>query len=149
MGHYSEKAQKTIQATTQRGIQTMVHPLLSRQFRTNDRNLHYHCLAHPVFSDTMFASTVFRRFNICAQVYAADFGWARAFPMASRSEAHETLLLLFARDGVPLACICDNAKEMIKGKFYQKLKDAACELKQLEPHTPWSNELKKGSVISF
>ena len=40
---------------------------------------------------------------------------------------------------------------MVQGKFYQKLKDAACHLKQLEPYTPWSNaaerkikELKKG-----
>ena len=71
--------------------------------------------------------------------------------MASRSEAHETLSLLFAWDGVPPTCICDKAKELIQGKFHQKLKDAACHLKQLEPDTPWSNaaereikELKKG-----
>ena len=56
-----------------------------------------------------------------------------------RSEAHENLSLLFARDGVPPACIHDNAKEMMKGKFYQKLKDAACHLKQLESYIPWSN----------
>ena len=72
--------------------------------------------------------------------------------MAFRSEAHETLLLLFARYEVLPACICNNAKKMIQGKFYQKLKDAACNLKQLEPHTPWSNaaereikELEKGA----
>ena len=72
--------------------------------------------------------------------------------MASRNEAHETLLLLFARDGVPPACVCDNVKEMIQGKFYQKLNDSACHLKQLEPYTPWSNateseikKLKKGA----
>ena len=79
-----EKAQKTIQATTQRGIRTMLHPSLSRRFRMNDQNLCYHCLAHPVFSDMMFASTVSRRGNRCAQVYATDFEWARAFPMASK-----------------------------------------------------------------
>ena len=45
--------------------------------------------------------------------------------MASKSEAHEILPLLFARDGVPLACICDTAKEMIQGKLYQKLKDVS------------------------
>ena len=28
--------------------------------------------------------------NTCAQVYATDFGLARALPMASKSEAHET-----------------------------------------------------------
>ena len=53
---------------------------------------------------------------------------------------------------MPPAFICDNAKEMIQGKFYQKLKDAACQLNQLEPYTPLSNvaeremkELKKGA----
>ena len=61
-----EKAQKAIQATAKRGIRTMLHPSLLRRFRMNDRNLHYHCLAHPIFSDMMFASTVFRRGNRCA-----------------------------------------------------------------------------------
>ena len=72
--------------------------------------------------------------------------------MASRSEAHETFTSLFVRDGVPPTCICGNAKEMIQGKFQQKLKDAACHLKQLEPYAPRSNaaekknkELKKGA----
>ena len=58
-----------------------------------------------------------QRGNRCTQVYATDFGWARAFPMASRSKAHETLLLLLARDDVLQACICANAKEMNQGKF--------------------------------
>ena len=99
----------------------------------------------------MFARSVSRSANGCEQVFATDFEWARAFPMASTSEAHETLSLLFARDGVPPACICNNAREMIQGKFHQKLKDAACHLKQLELYTPWSNaaerkkELKRGA----
>ena len=44
-----EKAQKTIQATMQREIRTMLLSSLLRQFKTNYRNLHYHCLAHHVF----------------------------------------------------------------------------------------------------
>ena len=134
-----EKAQKTIQATTQRRIWTMLHPLLSRRFRTNNRNL-YHHPAHPVM---MFANTVLKRGNKCEQAYATDFGWARAFSMASRSEAYETLSLLFARDGVLPAYKCDNAKEMVQGKFYQKLKEAVCHLRQLEPYTPLSNAAKR------
>ena len=66
--------------------------------------------------------------------------------MVTKSEAHD------ARDGVLPACICDIAKEMTQGKFYQKLKDVACHLKQFEPYTLWSNaaeremkELKKGA----
>ena len=75
--------------------------------------------------------------------------------MASRSEAYETLTWLLVRDGVPPTCICFNAKELIQGKFYQKLKVAACHLKQLELYTPWSNaaevrlkRLRKGLVVS-
>ena len=42
--------------------------------------------------------------------------------------------------------------KMIQGMFSHKFKDAACQLKQLELYTPWSNaaereikELKKGN----
>ena len=67
--------------------------------------------------------------------------------MASRNEAHESLSLLLVSDGVPLTCICDNAKEMIQGKFHQKLTDAACHLKQLKPYTAEREikELKNGA----
>ena len=56
-----EKAQRTIQATTQRGMRTKLQPSFSRRIRMNEFNLHYHRLAHPVFSDMMFASTVSRK----------------------------------------------------------------------------------------
>ena len=45
-------------------------------------------------------------------------------------------------DGAPPACIYDDAKEMIQGTFYLKLKDAVYQSKQLEPYTPWSNAAK-------
>ena len=64
----------------------------------------------------------------------------------------EILLLLFAMAGIRQAWIHNNANEIIQGKFYQKLKDAACHFKQLEAYTPCSNaterkieELKKGA----
>ena len=118
-----EKLQNPIQATMQRGIMNMLHSSLLRWFRTNDRN--------SVFSDTMFFSTLSRRGNRCGQVYDTDFWWARAYPMASISEAHKTLSLLFAWNEVLPACICNNTKEITQDKFYQRLKDAECHLKQL------------------
>ena len=63
--------------------------------------------------------------------------------MASRNEAHETLSLLYVRDGVLPTCICDNAKEMVQGKFSQKLKEAACHFKKLKPYTSWSNAAER------
>ena len=48
----------------------------------------------------MVVSTESRRGNKFAQV-ATDFDWTSIHPVAYRSEAHETLSLLFARDDVP------------------------------------------------
>ena len=130
-----ENAQNTTQATMQRRIRTMFHLSLSRWFRTNDNILHLHCLAHLIFSDMLFASTVSRRGNSCVQVYITDFGWARAFPMVSRSEADETLLLLFARDGVPPACICNNAK------WWYKVSSTQSSMMLHITWNSWSHEL--------
>ena len=52
--------------------------------------------------------------------------------MASRIKAHENLLLLFDRDGVPQAWFCDNVKGIIQAMFYHQLT-------QLEPYSHWSN----------
>ena len=147
-----EKACNAICHTTQHGVCTVLHPSLSRQFRTNDCQLIYRRLPHNVYSDTLFAITVYRRGNRYAQIFATDFGWSCSFPMKLKSEAHESLFLLFQWDEVPLAIICDNVKERIFGEFNRILKEASRHLKQMEPFTPWLKatereikELKIGS----
>jgi hypothetical protein len=77
-------------------------------------------------------------------------------PMTKKSEAHETLSLLFARDGVPHTMIMDGAREQTMGEFRQKSRQADCHMKQTEPHSPWSNaaegairELKKGVACNM
>ena len=47
-----ETATQTVEATTQRGLHTILHNTLSRIFRTNDRQLQYRRLMHEVFTDT-------------------------------------------------------------------------------------------------
>lgn len=42
-------ARRTIESTTQRGIRTLLHPTLSRRFRTNDRQLRYRRLPVECF----------------------------------------------------------------------------------------------------
>ena len=74
--------------------------------------------------------------------------------MTQKGEAHETLSLLFAREGVPPSMVLDNSPEQIQGDFKRKLKEANCHMTQTEPHTPWSQaaegcirELKRGSSV--
>ena len=72
--------------------------------------------------------------------------------MLQKSEAHETLSLVFKRDGVPPKIVADNSKEQSLGKFAKKCCEADCHLVNTEPHSPWMmaaegciKELKRGS----
>ncbi len=53
-----KKVIQTIQVTTQRGIQTILHPTLARRFRTNDWQMRYRRLPCEMFTDTLEASAV-------------------------------------------------------------------------------------------
>ena len=146
-----EAAKKTIKVTTQRGVRTMVHPSLSRRFRTNDRQLRYRRLGIECFTDTLIAKTESRQKNKYAQVFCTVEGWTRAFPMKLKSEAHEALSLLHRRDGFPNVMIMDNAKEQVNGDFRRKNREVHTHVSQTEAFSPWMNaaegaikELKKG-----
>ncbi len=95
-----EHAKKTVQLTMQRGVCTCLNPMLAQQFPTNDRMLCYKQLPHTTFTDMLFAGTPSHSENKCAQAFSTSFGWARAHPMTRKGGAHETLSLLFHRDGV-------------------------------------------------
>ena len=110
-----ERAKQTIRATTQRGIRDVRHPTLSRRYPTNDRMFRYPRLPHKLFTDTMFAKTKSYRGNACAQVFASQFGWARAYGMRSKGLAHKALSHLFKTEGVPPDMVMDGSKEQTQG----------------------------------
>ena len=148
-----ETARKTLEVTTQKGLRSVLHPTLSRRFRTNDRQLRYRRLAHDMFTDTLKAKVKsWYRQNLYAQVFATRFGWTRVFPMKKKSDAHEALSLLAQRDGVPPVMVMDGSKEQTMGKFRKKCREFGTHVKQTEPHSPWQNaaegairELKRGA----
>ena len=148
-----DAARRTVETTTQKGVRTILHPTLSRRFRTNDRQLRYRRLSHDMFTDTLEARTrSWFRCNKYAQVFSTKFGWVRVYPMQRKSQAHEALSLLAQREGVPPALVMDNAKEQIMGESRRKAREMSCHVKQTEPYTPWSNaaeaairEVKRGA----
>jgi hypothetical protein len=107
-----------------------------------------------MYTDTLDAKTVTsKRGNKYAQIFATRFGWYRAFPLKAKSEAHEAVSTLFARDGVPNVMVMNGAKEQTLGDFCRKCHEASCHIRQTEPHSPWMNmaengvrELKKASA---
>jgi hypothetical protein len=71
--------------------------------------------------------------------------------MTRKGEAHETLSLLFHRDGVPPTMVLGGSKEQCHGDFKRKLREADCHLRQTKPYSPWQQategcirELKRG-----
>ena len=62
--------------------------------------LMYRSLAVDLFTDTIEAGITSHRGNRYAQVYGHRNTWCNAYPMAKKSDTHETLSLLFAQEGV-------------------------------------------------
>jgi hypothetical protein len=107
-----DSAKQTLDVMTQRGVRTVGNPGLSRRFRINDRQLRYRRLRCDMYTDTLDVKTVVsKRGNKYAQIFATRFGWYRAFPIKAKSEAHQGLSTLFARD----VMVMDGAKEKILG----------------------------------
>jgi hypothetical protein len=93
-----EAAKRTHLVTTPRGIRRMIHPSLTKRYKTNYRQLRYRRLPVTMYTDTMYSTVLSRQKNKTAQIFTTDFGFVRAFPMKLESEAHEALSLLFHRD---------------------------------------------------
>jgi hypothetical protein len=146
-----EEAKRMRPVTTQRGVMKMIHPSLTKRYKTNDRQLRYQRLSVTMYTDTIFSTILSRQNNKAAQTFCTDFGFVRAFPLKKEKEAHEELYLLFHRDGVPNGIVMDGAKAQVEGEFRIKLRDTGCHINQTEPHIQSSNmgegdvhESKKG-----
>jgi hypothetical protein len=146
------KAQRTLTRTTQHGVRKCLDPSLSRRLPTNDRMLRYKRMPHPCFTDTHVAGTPSKQGNKYAQAYCTSFGWTCAHPMTRKGEAHETLSLLFHRDGVPPVMIMDGSKEQTLGDSRRKRRQADCHQQLTEPYSLWMNasegcihEVKQGT----
>ena len=69
------KAKSMVEQTMQRGVRTVLHPTLSRSFRTNDRMLRYRRLPCNLYSNTMFCPKVTSAQGYkMAQIFVTDFG---------------------------------------------------------------------------
>jgi hypothetical protein len=76
-----EVAKRTCLVTTQRGIRRMIHPSLTKRYKTNDRQLRYRRLPVTMYTDTIYSTILSRQKNKAAQIFCTDFGFVRAFPL--------------------------------------------------------------------
>ena len=74
-----------------------------------------------------------KRGNQYAQAFVTAFCWYRVYPMEKKSNAHDVLSTMFARDGVPNVLIVDRSKEHILGDCRKKSREADCWIRQIKP----------------
>ena len=55
--------------------------------------------------------------------------------MKLKSDAHDSLSLLFQRNGVPPKMIMNGSKEQTLGRFNKKCQDADCGIKHTKPYS--------------
>jgi hypothetical protein len=127
-------AQRTLKATTQRGVRTVAFPSVERRWPTWDLALRYRKLNHAVYHYTLKLSVTSLRGNRCSEMYAS-----RNFPIKRKSDVHETLDIFLSRYGIPEALISDGAKAYTGGQCCQKERDAGCFCKLTDPYSPWQN----------
>jgi hypothetical protein len=56
-----EAAKRTRLVTTQRGLRRMIHPILTKMYKTNARQLRYLLLPVTMFTDTMYSTITSRQ----------------------------------------------------------------------------------------
>jgi hypothetical protein len=108
----------------------MIHPSLTKRYKTNDKQLRYLRLPVTMHTDILYSTILSRQKHKAAQTFCTDFGFVRTFPLKEEKEEHEALSLLFHRDGVPNVMVMDGDKAQVEGEFRRKLRDAGCHIKQ-------------------
>jgi hypothetical protein len=108
-----QMAKDTLDATTQHGVRTAVHPM-SRQLRVDHLHLHRPRLKGMWFLDTMIAKVKSLLGNKCANVFT-NGKFTKVVPMTSHKEAAESLIDFTDHVGIPEMLMMDGVTEFTGG----------------------------------
>ena len=142
----TSQAKKTLEVTTQRGVRSAILPL-SRRYRT-DRMYNQRKLRNQKFyTDTLFGKSKSLTNNTCAQIFANESFFVKAYPMEKKSMAGLALRQFIRDYGVPEQLTSDGAGEQTgpKTEFMLNVRKYGIEHHMSEPHRPQQNRAE--SVI--
>ena len=103
----------------QRAVRNVSQPL-SRRFRTRQSLFRHRRFRGRVYTDTMFGINSMRG-KKTAQIFVTDFGDVQVFPMHSKKDAHQALLIYFQETGLPISMHDDNSKEISTAKGWRNV----------------------------
>ena len=94
-----ETATNTIKATTQKRVQSPIHPI-NYSYHTKQHKIQYNTFNCTMYSDTLFTLTESTRGHTMSQVMVTDRDYNRVGHMYTKSEAGDVLLQIFQSVGV-------------------------------------------------
>ena len=147
-----DTAQRTLRATTQRGIRTFLNPT-DRRVSTRSPQLNFSMLRdRKMYTDTMFAKIKSARGNTCAQVWTNGQGYDLFYPLRTKADAYSTISrMVHDMDGIPEVIVSDGAAEQNSEKWKAEIRHFRSRHHVTEPYSQWQNraernigELKRG-----
>ena len=140
------QAKQTLRVTTQRGVRSAILPA-SRRYRT-DRMYQQRKLRNQKFyTDTLMGRCESLSMNTCAQIFANESYFAKAYPMQSKGMAGKALRQFIREYGIPERLTSDGSKEQTgpKTEFMQNVRKFEIQHHVSEPYRPQQNRAE--SVI--
>ena len=130
-------AKKTIRATTQLAVRTVMEPSLTRKFSTNDRMLRYRRIESFFFTDTLMVTKAAKssRGYVYLQLFVSDKGYVAVYPMEKRSDFPDALHQFCKEVGVPIALVLDPAREQTSKAVRKFCNQVGTTLRILEEST--------------
>ena len=136
-----QHAKRTLNATTNSYIRTN-EGRLSRRFQTDLFQKRYRRMGgwfSRFYTDTLFFKTTTLDQSTCAQIYGNRAKFCKLYPMAVKSQAHESLSTFIHEIGVPSEIHSDGAKEIAQGQFRKLMNRHSIFHTSTEPYSPWEN----------
>ena len=91
-----------------------------------------------VYAEIIKYGIVYKQVNTYGHTYCTSYGWSRCHPMAQKSEAHDSLYLMFKYVGVLPKMIVDKSKEQSLGAFTRNFREDECHLVNRKLYSTWS-----------
>ena len=146
-----ETANRTMQATTQRGIKTFLNPT-DRRLSTRHPHLAFPVLRTRFYTDSLFSKLKSLRQNEVGQVWTDGQMYSRMYPMKSKKEAYTSISQL-CNDlaAIPAEIVSDGAMEETGGNWKKEIQHYRIKQRWTEPYSQWQNraesdirEIKRG-----
>jgi hypothetical protein len=137
------QARQTIKVTTQRGIRSAILPL-GRRYQTDRMYNQRRLRGQRFYTDTLIGKYESLSNNTCAQIFANESFFVKAYPMEKKSMAGAALRQFIRDYGVPEHLTFDGSAEQTKPKteFMKHIRDYGIDYHLIEPYRPQQNRVE-------